>query len=472
MNHDPSMLIGGELVGSPHTIDVVNPANGQVFAAAPDASPEQLDAAVGAATRAFASWKTTDIGQRQKILARLGEIIAANTEELAALLTREQGKPIDQAKGELAAAAGCFAYWSNTELPVHVSEDSEIRRVETRYVPLGVVCAISPWNFPVMLSCWKIAAPHLAGNTVVLEPSPFTPFTPLTMLRIAELVKDAVPAGVLNVISGGDTLGPRMTAHPGFAKISFTGSTATGRRVMESAAPTLKRVTLELGGNDAAIVLPDVDLDKVAVPLFMGAFYNSAQVCTATKRLYVHDDIYDDLLERFTQLARQFKLGDGAEEGTMFGPVQNKLQFARVTDLLGDARAMGLTIIQGEKPGGEGYFVPLTLVDNPPDDARVVTEEAFGPILPLLRFSDIDEVVERANRSEYGLAGAVWSSNVDQARRIAERLETGSVWINENLYLPPFAPFGGHKQSGLGVENGQEGLLEYTSPQTLYIPKS
>jgi acyl-CoA reductase-like NAD-dependent aldehyde dehydrogenase len=277
---------------------------------------------------------------------------------------------------------------------------------------------------------------------------------------------------VLNVISGGDELGPLMTAHPGFAKISFTGSTATGQRVMQTAGKDLKRITLELGGNDAAIVLPDVDIDKVAEQLFLGAFYNTAQVCIATKRLYIHEDIYEALRDRLHALAKTAIIGHGAEQGVMYGPLQNEPQYRRVLSLLEDARASGLVLLEGRKgPEGGGYFIPLTLVDNPPEDSRVVVEEAFGPVLPLLRFRDIDDVIERANNTPYGLAGAVWSKNIDKALEVAKRLETGTVWINQNLQTSPFTPFAGHKQSGVGVENGLAGLLEFTQPKVFYIPK-
>jgi acyl-CoA reductase-like NAD-dependent aldehyde dehydrogenase len=291
-------------------------------------------------------------------------------------------------------------------------------------------------------------------------------------LKIGELFSDIFPPGVLNIISGSDALGPLMTSHPGFAKISFTGSTATGKAVMASAAADLKRLTLELGGNDAAIVLPDVDLDAIAQKIFFGAFFNSAQICIATKRLYVHEDVYEGLRDRLAAIALQTKVGDGSEQGTVLGPIQNKRQYERVMNLLEDARDSGLTLIQGAAiPDGGGYFVPVTIVDNPPEDSRVVQEEAFGPILPMMKFSDIDDVVDRANASEFGLAGAIWSKDTDNAVAIARRLETGTVWINQNLVLRPDTPFGGHKNSGFGVEQGMAGMLEYTLPQSVYVAR-
>jgi acyl-CoA reductase-like NAD-dependent aldehyde dehydrogenase len=267
-------------------------------------------------------------------------------------------------------------------------------------------------------------------------------------------------------------VGPWVTAHPGIDKVSFTGSTNTGRRVMASASANLKRLTLELGGNDAAIVLPDVDVAKIAEQLFWGAFRNSGQLCVATKRLYVHSDVYDAVAAELVKIARRTQLGDGLAPGTELGPIQNRTQFERVTNLIEDARSKGLKfLIGGQIPEGEGYFVPVTIVDNPPDDSRVVVEEAFGPVLPLLRFNDVEEVIRRANASEYGLAASVWSSDAERAKQIGARLDAGTVWVNEIHYLMPWTPFGGHKQSGVGVENGVDGLLQYTNAQTLSVGK-
>ncbi|QUD89337.1 aldehyde dehydrogenase family protein [Phenylobacterium montanum] len=464
-----TMTINGQAARTAGEIEVVNPATGAVFAHAPDCTREQLDEAVATAQAAFKTWRRRPIEERQALVRQAGEALVAHADELARLFTQEQGRPVDAAKQEILGAAAWMHAVSGMTPPVHVSEDSATQFIETRYVPLGVVCAIAPWNFPVTLAVWKIAPALVAGNTMVLKPSPFTP---LCTLKIGEIWREVLPPGVLNVISGGDDLGPLMTAHPGFAKISFTGSTATGKRVMESAAKDLKRVTLELGGNDAAIVLPDVDLDEVAQKIFFGAFFNTAQICVATKRLYVHADVYDGLRDRLAAIAKGVKVGDGAEQGTVLGPIQNRRQYERVMDLLNDAKAKNLVLLQGaEIPEGEGYFVPVTIVDNPPEHERVVQEEAFGPILPMLKFSSIDEVVDRANASEYGLAGAVWSKNVDQAMEIARRMETGTVWINQNLNLRPDTPFAGHKQSGLGVENGMEGLLEFMAPQAVYVAR-
>jgi len=463
-----SMLVDGEPVTTSATIPVRNPATGEVFAEAPAASEADLNNAVAAATRAFPAWRDTPIAVRKAALTRAADVIDANARELAALFTQEQGRPLPGAKAEVRGSAMWLKATTMLDIPTEVTEDTDTRRIEVHHVPLGVVCGIVPWNFPVLLAIWKIGPALMAGNTLVLKPSPFTP---LTTLKIAELIADCFPAGVLNVITGGDELGPLMTAHKGFAKITFTGSTATGRRVMESAAKDLKRITLELGGNDAAIVLPDVDVDAIAEQLFEGAFHNTAQVCVATKRLFIHADIYDRLRDRLHQLARETAVGDGAQQGNRYGPIQNEAQYRRVVTLLDDARGQGLTLLEGGAVPEQGYFVPLTLVDNPPDDSRVVVEEAFGPVLPLLKFHDVEEVIERANDTEYGLAGAVWSADVELATSIAHRLDTGTVWINQNLQSTPFTPLAGAKQSGFGQENGLAGLLEFTRSKSIYIPK-
>ena len=463
------MTIDGELVEAPGTIDVINPATGDMFASAPNCSAEQLDAAVAAARRAFPAWRATPLAERQRKLAEAADLLEANAADLGRLFTREQGRPVEGAIAEVRIGAAWLRAYAAMEPPVHTVDGGDGQIIETRYVALGVVGAISPWNFPVNLSIWKIAPALLAGNTMVLKPSPFTP---LCMLKIGELFRSVFPAGVLNIVTGDDDLGPKMTAHPGFAKISFTGSTATGKKVMESASRDLKRVTLELGGNDAAIVLPDVDVDAVAARIFYGAFFNSAQICIATKRLYIHEDIYEKMRDKLHEIAKAMKVGDGSEQGTDLGPIQNRRQFERVTELIEHAKKSGLVLLEGSAVPSGGYFVPVTLVDNPPEDARVVREEAFGPVLPLLSFSDIDDVVARANDSEYGLAGAVWSSDVEKAKDVARRLETGTVWINQNLVLRPGVPFAGHKQSGFGVENGIEGLLEYMAPQAVYYAAS
>ncbi len=464
-----TMTIGGQAVSGATSFDVLNPATGQVIGSAPDCTPEQLDAAVAAARKAFPAWSATPIEKRREALLGIAGVLGGNVEELKRLLTSEQGKPHEGAMGDILGGAYWCQATSTLEIPEKVVEESAERHGITRHVPIGVVGAIAPWNFPIILAMFKVAPALLAGNTVVLKPSPFTP---LTTLRIGELLRGVLPDGVLNIVTGGDSLGPWMTSHPGIDKISFTGSSATGRKVMASASETLKRVTLELGGNDAAIVLPDVDVAEVAEKLFWAAFGNSGQICIATKRMYVHKDIYEPLKTAIVDYAKTVKMGDGAEQGTQLGPINNKLQYERVLDLIADSKAKGYKFLMGgDVSPAPGYFVPITIIDNPPENSRIVQEEQFGPILPLLSFDTLEEAIDRANASPYGLGASIWTADEAKALDISSRIAAGTVWINETQHLSPLGAFGGHKQSGLGSEGALEGLLEYTNTQTVYVKK-
>jgi len=462
-----TMTINGDAVPGKSWFDVLNPANETVVAQAPDCSPVQLDDAVAAARSAFPAWSAKPVAERQRLLHDMADEIDAHSDALKRLLTSEQGKTLAEAAAEIAGATYWLRATATLTLPETVNEDSDDRLSITRHVPLGVVGAIAPWNFPLGLAAFKLGPALLAGNTVILKPSPFTP---LMTLKVGELLRDVLPPGVLNVVSGGDELGPWMTAHPGIDKIGFTGSTQTGRKVMASAAASLKRVTLELGGNDPAIVLADVDVPAVAQKLFWGAFYSSGQVCLAAKRVYIHAEVYEPLKNALTDIANTVRMGDGADEGVHLGPIQNRPQYDRVLDLIRDAEENGYHFLTGGLPQEQkGYFVPLTLIDNPPEDSRIVQEEQFGPVLPLLKFDDIEDAVARANASEYGLGASVWSANTDDALAVGRRLQAGTVWINEIQHLTPLVTFAGHKQSGFGTESGLDGLLEYTVPQTITV---
>ena len=464
-----TMTIGGQAVSGATSFEVLNPATGQVIGSAPDCTPEQLDAAVAAARKAFPAWSATPIEKRREALLGIAGVLGGNVEELKRLLTSEQGKPHEGAMGDILGGAYWCQATSTLEIPEKVVEDSAERHGITRHVPIGVVGAIAPWNFPIILAMFKVAPALLAGNTVVLKPSPFTP---LTTLRMGELLRGVLPDGVLNIVTGGDSLGPWMTSHPGIDKISFTGSSATGSKVMASASETLKRVTLELGGNDAAIVLPDVDVAEVAEKLFWAAFGNSGQICIATKRMYVHKDIYEPLKTAIVDYAKTVKMGDGAEQGTQLGPINNKLQYERVLDLIADSKAKGYKFLMGgDVSPAPGYFVPITIIDNPPENSRIVQEEQFGPVLPLLSFDTLEEAIDRANASPYGLGASIWTADEAKALDISSRIAAGTVWINETQHLSPLGAFGGHKQSGLGSEGALEGLLEYTNTQTVYVKK-
>jgi len=462
------LLINGALVDGASQMDVINPANEEVAAKCPRASRAQLDEAVAAANAAFPAWQATPIAERKAKLAVIADIIQANAADLARILTQEQGKPIADATGEAYGASAFFRYFTMLDLPVKVLDDSETRKVEVRRRPLGVVGAIVPWNFPLILMAFKVPAALLAGNTMVLKPAPTTP---LSTLKFAELIKDVLPPGVLNVIADAGELGAAMTAHPGIRKISYTGSTATGKKVMAGAADVLKRITLELGGNDASIVLPGSDPKAVAPKIFAGAFQNSGQVCIAIKRAYVHDSIYDAMCEELKTLAESAVVGDGLQQGTQLGPIQNKTQFERVMGLIESAKKDGKIIAGGERLGDKGFFVKPTIVRDITDGTRLVDEEQFGPVLPVIRYSDPEDALKRANNSEYGLGGSIWSADLDQAYDLATRMDTGTVWVNKHAELAPNIPFGGAKGSGIGVELGEEGLAEFTQLQVINISR-
>lgn len=466
MSDSYTMMINGQAVTGAETFDVVNPATGQVFAQAPDCTRDELDRAVSAAQAALPAWRKSSVEERRNLMAAFSAKIFEQAEELSRLLTLEQGKPHPDAQADVMGGAVWLTEIAKLELTEEVTEDSEERKAVTRFEPVGVVAGLVPWNFPIILAMFKVAPALLAGNTMVLKPAPTTP---LTTLKIGEIAREIFPAGVLNVISGSDRLGPWMTAHDGFDKVSFTGSTQTGKKVMESVAPSLKRLTLELGGNDAAIVMPDVDVEKVAENLFWAAFRNAGQICIATKRMYIHKDIYPALSQAIVDYAKTVKVGDGAEQGTQIGPVQNQAQYQRVLDLIQDAKEKGYNfLVGGDTSEAPGYFVPITILDNPPEDARIVQEEQFGPVLPLMQFDDLDQVINRANDTEYGLGASVWTKDIERAEAIAQELQAGTVWINESQHLTPHAAFGGHKQSGIGVEGGIEGLKEFTVAKTVF----
>lgn len=457
------LLIDGNLEDGAQTMDVINPATEDVVAECPRASREQLDKAVAAAKTAFPKWSATPIAERKKALLAIAERIQAAAGELAHILTQEQGKPLADATSEAYGAAAFFQYFASLDLPTKIIQDGGGKKVEARRKPLGVIGAIVPWNFPLILMAFKVPAALLAGNTIVLKPAATTP---LATLKLCELIKDLLPPGVLNVIADANDLGDHLTRHPDVRKISFTGSTATGKKVMAGAAEALKRITLELGGNDAGIVLDDVDTKTAAPKIYASAFQNSGQVCIAMKRLYVHEAIYDDMCNELVSLARSAVVGDGLQQGTQMGPLQNKMQFEKVKELIADAAKHG-TVIEGAEVPDKGYFIRPTIVRDITDGTRLVDEEQFGPVLPIIKFKDAEDALARANASPYGLGGSIWSSNIQRAHDLAERMNSGTVWINHHLDLAPNIPFGGSKMSGLGTELGDEGLAEFTQLQVI-----
>lgn len=456
---DYKLLIGGKLVDGASTMEVVNPATEEVLATCPRASDAQLNEAVAAAKAAYPAWAARPIADRRALILTLADRIEADADALARLLTQEQGKPLAEATAEIAYTVYFFRELAKNDMPVKVIEDSPTRLVEQYRRPLGVVGAIIPWNFPVLLLAFKAPLALLAGNTMVIKPAPTTP---LTTLKVGEIMAEVLPAGVVNIITDQNDLGPKMTAHKDIAKISFTGSSETGRKVMAGAAETIKRITLELGGNDAAIVMPGADPDAVAPGIFGAAFMNAGQVCLAVKRVYVHNSIYDAVVDRLARLADEAVVDDGLKQGTTVGPLQNRAQFEKVKGFIDSARRDGRVVAGGTAEDRPGYFIRPTIVADIDDSAPLVAQEQFGPVLPVLRFDDPDDALNRANASPWGLGGSVWGADREAARDIAKRMDAGQVWINKHLDFGPNIPFGGAKQSGIGVEFAEEGLHEFT----------
>ncbi|PDT76830.1 aldehyde dehydrogenase family protein [Bradyrhizobium sp. C9] len=464
-----SLLIDGRRIETDRFQDVLNPSTGAVVGGMPLATASDLDAAVAAASRAFEIWKDRPDSERADACRAIADTIEQHAEELARLLTLEQGKPLNGlgSRFEIGGAVAWTRYTSGLSLPVEVLQDGAEGRVELHRKPIGVVGSITPWNWPVMIACWHIIPAIRAGNTVIIKPSPLTP---LSTIRLVELINEKLPAGVVNVVTGDNEIGSLMSAHPGIGKVTFTGSTATGRKIMQNAAGSLKRLTLELGGNDAGIVLPDADPKKIVEGLFWGAFINGGQTCAALKRLYVHDSLYDELCRELAAYAKQIVVGDGLSETSTLGPVQNRRQFEIVSAFVEEARKKGGRVLVGGDPSdGPGYFYPVTLVADVDHGCRLVDEEQFGPALPIIRYSDVADAIAKANASAMGLGGSVWGTDLARAKAVAQRIESGSVWINKHGAIQPNAPFGGVKQSGFGVEFGVDGLKEFTTVQTVFV---
>lgn len=464
--NDFAMLIDGQAVAGASSFDVYNPATGEPFALCPRADLAQLDEAVQAARRAFPGWSATPIEERGRLVAQVADGVEARMDEFAALLTREQGKPLDQARGEITGTLNIIRTVAAMRHEPKTLFDDGGQLVTEHRKPLGVVAAIVPWNFPVTLMANKFAPALMTGNTIIIKPAPTTP---LTALLFGEVCRGILPPGTVNIICDENDLGAALTSHAGVDKISFTGSTETGRRVMQSAAAGLKRVTLELGGNDASIVLDDVDPVETAQQVFNGAMRNAGQICVAIKRVYVPDAIYDIFCDELARLAREAVVDDGARQGAQVGPLQNRQQFEKVSALIEESRAVGTIIAGGIPLDRPGYFISPTIVRDIPDDAALVREEQFGPVLPVLRYTDIDELLARVNDSPYGLGGTIWSSDIDRATEIAMQLQTGTVWINKLQAIDPRIPFRGTKTSGIGVEGGLDGFNEYTQAQIINV---
>ncbi|MFD3731273.1 aldehyde dehydrogenase family protein [Streptomyces sp. NPDC058632] len=447
---------------------VVDPATGEGFDAAPDRQPAELDAVVDRAHAAWRGWRDDPVARTTALLAAADAVEAAGA-DLAPLLTREQGKPLAESYAEVARTAARLRHFAEMDYGPQRIADGRPVRSEIRWRPLGPVAAIVPWNFPLQLASAKFAPALAAGNTMVLKPSPYTP---LATRLLGSVVSAALPEDVLTIVTGHEPLGARLASHPGIRHVTFTGSIPTGRAVAEGAVASLARVTLELGGNDAAILLEDVDVEGIADRLFWAAFRNCGQVCMAVKRVYAPVRLYSEVVEALAQRAKATVVGPGLDPDSQLGPVNNARQLARVERYTNQALADGARVAAGgcrlDRPG---YFFAPTILADVPADSPVVTEEQFGPVLPVLPYVSLDEVVEAANNTGFGLGGSVWGADLDRAEAVADRLECGTAWINHHAELSLAQPFAGIKESGVGVAGGPWGLYGNLRPFVVHRPE-
>jgi acyl-CoA reductase-like NAD-dependent aldehyde dehydrogenase len=466
-----TLTIAGRAVGAAGTVRVLNPADETIVGECPDGTPALVDLAVSSAREALPAWSAVADAERAAKLMQIADLIEKHHQELSVLVTKEQGKAQSGpgANLEVGGAAAWTRAAASLTLPEEIIQDDAQGRIVVRRKPVGVVGSITPWNWPLLIATWHVMPALRVGCTVVIKPSPFTP---LSTLRLVQLANEVLPAGVLNVVTGGPEVGNHMALHRGIDKMVFTGSLATGKKVMAGASGTLKRLTLELGGNDAGIILPGTRIEPLLDKLFWGCFINGGQTCAAMKRLYVHESQYEEVVARFAQYVSNIPVGNGLDPKTLIGPVSNEMQLAKVSEYVEDARACGARIVTGgRKPEGPGYFYPLTVVADVTDDMRLAKEEQFGPVIPILKYSTVEEAIQRANALEFGLGGSVWGDDPEAASVIASRLECGTAWVNQHGTLHPMAPFGGIKSSGIGVEFNVDGLKEYTTVQVLNVAR-
>jgi acyl-CoA reductase-like NAD-dependent aldehyde dehydrogenase len=453
------LLIDGGLVEAARSMPVIDPTTGEAFTDAPWATREQAEQAIAAAGRAQRGWAALGYAGRRPYLERFADAMAASAERIAETLTRERGGPITDCRFEVGRAIETIRYFAAQSLEDHVVRRNERELIVEQHYPIGVVVAIMPWNRPMTLLAFKMGPALITGNTLIAKPAPSTP---LCTLLLGELAADIFPAGVFQTLTDANDLGALLTAHPDVDHVSFTGSTPTGKKVLAASAETLKRTTLELGGNDAAIVLDDVDLEWAADRIFAAAFINAGQVCYAIKRVYAPRSLATPLAEALAKRARAAVLGDGMDPVTTMGPLQNRMQFEKMLGFIDTARRQGATFLTGGEPTGRGYFIQPAIVTGLADDAELVLEEQFGPVLPIQVYDDIRDVVGQANRTRYGLGGTVWTGDVQRGVAVAAEIETGTVWINQHMALPFDVPFGGAKESGIGLQNGIEGMKDVT----------
>ncbi len=465
------LTVDGQLITTGKMLEVRNPADESVVGQCPTADLALLDRAVAAARKAQPAWAALPDAQRVAKLMEIGDLIEKHHAELAELVTREQGKAQSGmgANLEVGGAAAWARVTASLSIPVETIQDDATGKITIERRPVGVVGSITPWNWPMMIATWHVMPALRVGCTVVSKPASCTP---LSTLRLYELMNSVLPPGVVNCIAGPGVIGDRMAKHPGINKIVFTGSTSTGKSVLAGTVETLKRVTLELGGNDAGIMLPGTKIEPLLEKLFWGCFINGGQTCAALKRLYVHESQYEEVATKFADYVSRIPVGNGMDPKNLIGPVTNAAQREVVSTFVEDARKKGARILTGGKtPSGPGYFYPLTVVADCTDDMLLVKEEQFGPAIPIIKYKTVEEAIARANALDVGLGGSVWGNDIAEATRYAVRLECGTTWVNQHGGLHPMACFGGVKGSGLGTEFNVEGLKEYTTIQTVNVAR-
>ncbi|WP_300687239.1 aldehyde dehydrogenase family protein [Chryseobacterium sp.] len=449
----------------------LNPSTLEVIGEVANTSVEEIETKIGKAKKAQKLWSARPDEERKEILLKVAEALQNNSKHLAEWITREQGKPLSGpgANFEMQACVGWTQVPASLDLPEEIVFEDETRKDILYRNPIGVVAAIAPWNWPLMIAIWQIIPSLRMGNAVIIKPSEYTTFCSLEMIRVINTV---LPEDLLQVVTGRGEVGGYLTSHPEIGKIMFTGSIATGKKVIEASAKNMARLTLECGGNDAGIIVPGLDVAKHIENLFWGAFLNMGQTCACLKRLYVHQDDYEKVVNALAEYSSHIPMGNGADETSVLGPIQNKMQYDKIQDLILDSENIGADFLfKGQKPDLEGYFIPVTLVGNVDNGDRIVDEEQFGPVLPIIKYKTLEEAISKANDSENGLGASVWSDDLDQAQKVAAQLEAGTVWINQHGAINPFVPFGGAKKSGYGVEFGIEGLKAVTVPKVISIKK-
>jgi aldehyde dehydrogenase (NAD+) len=457
------------------TFATVNPSTGEEICQVAEADAADVEKAVKAARAAFehGPWRKAPASERGRLIHRLADLIEQNADELARLESLDNGKPVSVAKAvDVAATVSCYRYfagWADKVQGKTIPIDGDYF-CYTRHEPVGVVGQIIPWNFPMLMQAWKLAPALATGNTVVMKPAEQTP---LSALRIGELIVEAgFPAGVVNILPGfGPTAGAAIASHMDVDKVAFTGSTEVGHLIMGAAAKSnLKRVTLELGGKSPNIVFADTDLDQAVEGAHFGLFFNHGQCCCAGSRVFVEEKIYDQFVEKSGARARKRTVGDPFDPMTEQGPQVDQAQFDKVMGYIDSGRSEGATLVcGGGRVGNRGYFIQPTVFADVQDDMKIAQEEIFGPVMSVIPFKDLDEVITRANRTNYGLAAAVWTRDITKAHAIANSVRAGTVWVNCYNVLDPRAPFGGFKQSGIGRELGEYGLQQYTEVKTVIV---